>query len=403
MSTRSKQSDIEKMYMQAITLHGEGRHKEAVELYGKVIQEVNDADLVYYNLGLAHFELGEFSAARDAFEHALAINDDDADYWFNLGLTCRNMELFLEAGIAYRHALDRQPEDIEVLYNLGSCLKDSGALDEAVIVYEHLLTLDGRFEPALNNLAYIYHLQEKFDLAEPLYKRLVDLNPQNTAACYMLEAIHSRQVDAPPKEYVRELFDTYSEEFEDNLLNDLQYIVPRKMFDVVEKYQQNRHFSHILDLGCGTGLCGERFRPLCNTMSGVDLSPKMLALADEKRVYDYLYEAELVEFLQENGTLYDLLLAADVFSYIGDLRPVFTAMKARCSSSAWLCFSVESEPGDENWVLQSTGRFAHSRAYIETLSEEMGFNIEHCVTALNVRKEGEGWIQGAIFLLSWAP
>ncbi len=400
MSTGSKQSDIEKLYGEAVSLHSQGRQKEAVKLYDQVLQQVQGADLVYYNLGLAHFELGEFEEARDAFEHALAVNDDDADYWFNLGLTCKQLELYLEAGIAYRHALDRRPEDMDILYNLGCCMKDGGALDEAAAVYEQLLQQDEEYEPALHNLAYLYHLQGKFERAELLYNRLVTLNPENTAARYMLEAIHSRPVDAPPKEYVKELFDTYSEDFEDNLLNDLAYAVPREIFESVKEYRQNSRFQHALDLGCGTGLCGELFRPLCKALSGVDLSPKMLALARQKRVYNQVYEAELVEFLSETDAAYDLLLAADVFIYIGDLQPVFAALAARCSPGAILCFSVET--GDLDWGLQSTGRFFHSIGYIKELAGDTGFKVERC-RATNVRKEGEGWIQGAIFLLSWAP
>ncbi|PIE58288.1 MAG: hypothetical protein CSA33_03605 [Desulfobulbus propionicus] len=389
--------NMQAMYEQAVELHSAGKPEKAVPLYAAIVREARDADTVYYNLGLAWYELGEFAKAKDAFEHALALQDKDADYWFNLGVTCKQLELYLEAALAYRRALDRRPDDPDILFNLGRCMQDSGALDEAVRVYEHLLALDSTCIPALNNLAYIHHLRGSLRQAEPLYRRLVSLNPTNKAANYMLKAIQSRQVHAPPEEYIRVLFDHYAEEFEQNLLCDLDYQVPKKILEVVEKNQQKRRFEHILDIGCGTGLCGVLFRDRCQHLSGVDLSPKMLALAGQKRVYDRLYEAELVAHLQENDATYDLLLAADVFSYLGDLQPAMAALRQRCQPSGLICFSVEV--GEADWEIQATGRFSHSQGYIRQLATREGWTVEHC-SIMPIRKEGVGWIQGAIFLFS---
>ena len=47
---------------------------------------------------------------------------------------------------------------------------------------------------------------------------------------------------------------------------------------------QNKHskYSVIIDLGCGTGLLGPLLRSYTGFLIGVDLSPKMLGVAEEK-------------------------------------------------------------------------------------------------------------------------
>ena len=56
-------------------------------------------------------------------------------------------------------------------------------------------------------------------------------------------------------------------------------------------------FGSVLDLGCGTGLAGAAFRPFCDWLVGVDLSPAMLAQARDKGLYDRLVEGEVMRFL----------------------------------------------------------------------------------------------------------
>jgi predicted TPR repeat methyltransferase len=171
-----------------------------------------------------------------------------------------------------------------------------------------------------------------------------------------------------PEGYVRALFDGYAPGFDQALTQGLGYRAPELLLHAVQAARAGGRmkFGSLLDLGCGTGLAGEASRPFCDWLVGVDLSPAMLAKAREKGVYDRLIEGEALDFLRREAAVearYHLILAADVFVYIDDLKPMLTAAAQVLAPSGLIAFSVEMN--DDNGVtLRETLRYAHGAAHI---------------------------------------
>src|SRR3546814_4562577 len=86
-------------------------------------------------------------------------------------------------------------------------------------------------------------------------------------------------------------------------------------------------------------------RPLTRRLDGIDLSPRMVDHARQRRIYDELQVGEIVALLQDRPEAYDLMLAADVLSYFGDLRPLFEAAHAALRNDG--AFVATVEPGAE--------------------------------------------------------
>ncbi|MEO1276438.1 MAG: methyltransferase domain-containing protein [Pseudomonadota bacterium] len=199
-----------------------------------------------------------------------------------------------------------------------------------------------------------------------------------------------------PVAYVRALFDGYAEEFDDHVMRRLSYKVPNLIRRIAEPYLVDT--PRILDLGCGTGICGALLAPQAAQMVGIDLSQEMLIEAKRKRCYDALYHGDLTRLPPELKGQFDLAIAGDVFCYHGDLAPVLGAAAEALTSSGALIFSLETEEGEDDWRLTRTGRFAHHPAYVTLAAEAAGFTIVTTQQA-TLRTQRDVPVEGAVMLL----
>ena len=83
----------------------------------------------------------------------------------------------------------------------------------------------------------------------------------------------------------------------------------------------------ILDLGCGTGGAGAWLKDYARSLVGVDLSDNMVELARKKMLYQELHVQPLNAYLQTCTKTFDLVVAADVFSYVGQLEETFRQVR----------------------------------------------------------------------------
>jgi predicted TPR repeat methyltransferase len=181
-----------------------------------------------------------------------------------------------------------------------------------------------------------------------------------------------------PPAYVRTLFDQYAPNFDAALVDGLGYRAPALLRTAIERVGRaqgrDARCSAALDLGCGTGLAGETFRPLVAHLTGVDLSPGMIVQASAKSIYDRLEVGDLVPFLAgeaERAQYYDRILAADVFPYFPDLAPIARAAARVLAVRGLLAFTTETHPGD-GVVLGEKLRYAHGAAHVRAALDEAG-------------------------------
>jgi predicted TPR repeat methyltransferase len=175
--------------------------------------------------------------------------------------------------------------------------------------------------------------------------------------------------------YVRTLFDGYALTFDSALRTGLGYKAPELMLAAVRTARPDMTFGNALDLGCGTGLGGAAFKPFCKVLTGVDLSPAMVAQARAKHIYDRLTEGEVVAFLNaEAARHYDLVMAADLFGYLDDLAPALTATARVLAPGGLIVFSAETHDGD-GVILRDTLRYAHSPTHVRDALSAAGLQV----------------------------
>lgn len=386
------------LFIQACEDHQNQKYESARSGYKKLIYHFPEVPVLRYNLGLLLYECQEFGEALQSFEIAAKIQPSDNDIIFNLALCCKQTGDIESAIKYYLEVLQSEPESVDALYNAAGCYRELKYLDEAEHLYLRVLDLSPDHFSANNNIAYVYHLLGNIDKAIFYFKRVLELRPDHKAAEHMVAALTGAEVAAPPKVYVKEVFDNYSEFYEKSLVEELQYTVPESICEIVKKGTSWKNtYECGLDLGCGTGLSGESFTDLVGELSGVDISPKMIEIAKEKGIYQSLVASDVNEFLVQDTRNYDFFLAADVFIYLGKLDETFRLLRQRATADALFCFSTESEAGD-SFSLRLTGRFAHSSRYIEAVARDTGWQILEKHTSA-IRREKDAWIEGDLWFL----
>lgn len=260
------------------------------------------------------------------------------------------------------------------------------ALAEAGDLAGAIEVLSGAMERVPGWAAGWYRLGEyceragRMDEAAAAYARAVEADPCDALGAGLKRdlARGTPLAESMPPAFVELLFDQYAPRFERSLVDKLAYRGPAL---ILERLQANgfTRAQRALDLGCGTGLMGEVLRPLCTRLEGIDLSGEMLRQARAKGIYDRLEKADIAA-LDLGAERYDLIVAADVFAYLGALERIIAWCAGSLGEGGLLAFTVEA--GEGPVTLQESRRFAHSRAYLADLLAAAGFAqvaIEPCV------------------------
>jgi predicted TPR repeat methyltransferase len=385
------------------TLKALDRTDEAIASHRKALSLSPNLSQSHNSLGDLLLEQDRFEDAVFCFDEAIAANLGYAEAHANRGVALRNLGAYEDAAESFQKALDIRPNYALAQHNLGRTLRKLGKLDEAINCYQWALVIKPDYVEAHCNLGTAFKEKGRMDEALASYRRALAIDPGLQEISHLISSISGETTDGAPEEYIRELFDEYADRFDEHLTDALDYDIPALMRRAVDAVADGPEiFPRALDLGCGTGMVAEHFHDRAGEIDGVDLSPKMLKLAETRGVYDNLHLADVLEFLEGPNVRpegYDLILSADTFIYIGKLDGIFAAVRRALTDGGLFVFSVEHlENGDGDFKLLPSSRYSQSDAYIEKLAAKSGLEAVSRDPVV-VRKEKDTSIPGRIFVL----
>ncbi len=271
-------------------------------------------------------------------------------------------------------------------------------LDEAIAILRQAVSLRPAYANAYHNLGNVLDQAGLVEEAKQAYHAALRINPTLEEARYNLAALGDMPPPpCTPHAYLIRLFHSYAPSFDQHLVEALDYLVPEKLYQAVLATRPGAMALDIIDVGCGTGLVGQHFRGIAGRLTGIDISARMIQWAQRRNVYDQLILDDYVRYLSARQEPCDLVLAADVFIYAGDLVAVFKAAARLLRPGGLFAFSLEVAL-QADYVLQPNRRYAHSLGYIQRLARETGYH-ELSVNPVNLRRQGVDHATGLVSIL----
>lgn len=425
---KAAKNDFEQMFHKSYTDHKAGRFSKAEKGYRKLLKIKPEWGQPMSALGILYLDQNRPDKAKPLFKKAVGLNPPDLSacyqlgrlkqmendhqgaiplylqmleqqpelglVWNNLGVAYRETGKPDDAMASFRSAVRFAPEMAEAWNNWGVALDEKNEADQALNAYQKALEIQPDYASPHLNMGIILQKLERFKEAKIHYRKVLETHPQNEIAQFMLLSINGDATpDAAPVGHVRSIFNQCAHNFEALLVDELAYKTPEVLFHMVRPYLFEN--MEILDLGCGTGLGAVLYQPFAKSLTGVDVSEKMLEKAAEKKIYTSL---EVFDIMQPWAfpVKFDLIYSSDVFVYFGDLDQIIRSAGAALAPGGKLAFSVEKlKESSKNYHLYPSGRYAHSINYIQTCLSRHGLEPLK-VESTDIRKQSGKPVKGLL-------
>jgi predicted TPR repeat methyltransferase len=376
----SNPQDARLFHLLGRLLHQKGKKDEAIENLRKALKIRPDDTQAMNDLGLLYQEVGALDEAVLCFTRLIEMDPGNAKATNNLGVVLNNQNRLAEAAAMLKKAASLEPQNADAFYNLGNTLKRLNDWTGSSAAYRQALAINPKMLDVYPKLAAVLRRMEKLDEASKVFEQWLEHEPNNPIARHLLAAgsNHAVPVRATP-EYVRAVFNEYAETY-DQHLQELANRGPHLIAEALYKdFPTPEAKFDILDIGCGTGLCGGILKPLSRRLVGVDLAPKMLEQAQQLGIYDELVEMDLVDFLNSRLSMFDVVVSGDTFGYFGDPQPVLAAVRHALRDEGLLVCTVETggdkEIPSSGYLLMKSGRYRHAQEYLATSLSDNGFIV----------------------------
>lgn len=277
-------------------------------------------------------------------------------------------------------------------YKLAVEMARRGQIDDAIMRFRITLWLAPDHVPSMYNLACLYHHKNMNGKALEYFKKVIQASPEHMDAVFMVASMDPNLIKSDmrprtmPPEMAIEYFDGLAAEYDFKQQTNVYQLPALTHQLLMPELERIGDYHNLIDLGCGTGLCGGQFREQFSNIVGVDFSNRMLDEAYRKmdrrgvKIYTRLEHQDMrLHFQQEKEGFFDVALCISVFPYLGDLEAFFAGTQrviraggiVACSFDPYL---VNGNLAEGYGLMTHTGYFGHDIRYVIQRGEAYGFD-----------------------------
>lgn len=193
------------LIQEAENLQSEGRNREAIKIYEKIIDKISDESIkngILINMARCYNQLGDDNSAIEMYFKIISSNPNgiDAPNAVSLMMNLYSQSYRFDEMIAMSKLISQQFPETEAsamaTYRVASYYYSKGDYKSAITEYENLLD---KFPKsivrisAINRLIYLYIDEAMFDKAEKRIKDILSLEPNNNYILQQLAFVYRKQ------------------------------------------------------------------------------------------------------------------------------------------------------------------------------------------------------------------
>jgi tetratricopeptide (TPR) repeat protein len=148
---QSPRFNLQQAMQDAVSLHRQGRLREAEKLYVRVLKAAPEHFDALHLLGLTKAQAGQMGEAYRLMSGALKINPQAPDAWMNIANVLHALKRDAEALDCLDRALALRPDDVNALESRGNALLALGRQQDALACFNEVLARNPRHGDALLN------------------------------------------------------------------------------------------------------------------------------------------------------------------------------------------------------------------------------------------------------------
>jgi predicted TPR repeat methyltransferase len=363
----------------AASLHQQGRLVEAAQLYQQALRaNPRDTDALYA-LGIIHLQSGRLEEAQSFLGETLRIRPQFPEALCSRGIALLQLRRREEALACLEQAIALMPDFVEAWSSRATALLGMNRHDEALEAFDRVLAIDPKHAISWNNRGNTFVAMRRLEEAVASFDKALALKPDLEIAQNnrMLALLELKKVTRIPAHAVRALFDDYSSYYDAAMLAALSYQAPQHLRALLERVSPGAAAPmRILDLGCGTGLCGEAFKDLAEggRLDGIDLSAKMIDEARRRGIYTDFIVDDFESALSAFDGVYDLAIGGDALIYSGDLQPTLAGVARVLKPGGLFLFTLEKVASGD-YEQTSANRFRHGEGYVRSAAARVGYEV----------------------------
>ncbi|MCU7611205.1 methyltransferase [Anaplasma capra] len=244
-----------------------------------------------------------------------------------------------------------------------------------------------KFPDVHYNIGRCHLVLRNIEKAVKSFERALLLDKSHQESMYYLQKIEApEKVTEVPENIIRQHFNYTSEYFVEHWLIAQNYRGHEYVRSLVMNFLGDRISElDVLDLGCGTGVCGQflKMKGIGRHITGVDISRRMLDIARKcfvngRQAYNELLCMSMSEFLRGNNKKYDVIVMTEVLHYSGGhLGEILKATSGALAKGGMIIALVREGSGQGYRFVKEGDFFCHSGAYVQQQVESLGLRLSY--------------------------